>query len=60
MNRTLDRMESQGAEFLEQVRNGFLIESRLGHEHIVVVDAAQDRDRVQQDIQSAVTQLLKV
>ena len=50
MDRELDRMESQGMEFLEQVRHGFLIESRLQHEHIVVVDAAQDIDRVQQDI----------
>ena len=60
MDRALDRMESQGREFLERVRHGFLIESRLQHEHIVVVDAARDIDRVQQDIRSAVARLLKV
>ncbi len=32
MDRALDRMESQGTEFLERVRHGFLIESRLQHE----------------------------
>jgi dTMP kinase len=59
MDRALDRMESQGTEFLERVRHGFLIESQSRHEHIVVVDAARDIDRVQQDIRSAVARLLK-
>jgi dTMP kinase len=59
MDRAPDRMEAQGVAFLEQVRNGFLIESQLSHERIVVVDAAQDRQRVQQDICRAVAELLK-
>ncbi len=58
MNRELDRMESQGTDYLERVREGFLIESRLGHERIVVVDAARDIDSVHRDIRSAVERLL--
>jgi dTMP kinase len=60
MDRAPDRMESQGMEFLEQVRRGFLAEAQLRHENIVVVDAARDADRVQQDIREAVTRLVKV
>jgi len=59
LERSRDRMESQGDGFLQRVRQGFLTESRLRHEHIVVVDAARDRERVQQDIRTAVARLLK-
>jgi dTMP kinase len=59
IDRAPDRMESQGLEFLEKVRRGFLTESQLRHEHIVVIDAARDIDRVQQDIRSAVSRLWK-
>ncbi|MHB0957304.1 MAG: dTMP kinase [Pirellulaceae bacterium] len=57
-NRAPDRMESQGIDYLERVREGFLIESRLSHERIVVVDAARDIERVHRDIRSAVEPLL--
>ena len=60
MDRELDRMESQGTDYLERVREGFLIESGLGHERIVVVDAARDIDSVHRDIRSAVERLLTV
>jgi dTMP kinase len=59
MDRQWDRMESQGVEYLEQVRRGFLAESRRGRERIVVVDAARDVDCVQQDIRAAVASLLQ-
>jgi dTMP kinase len=54
MNRELDRMESRGMDYLERVREGFLMESRLGHERIIVVDAARDIDSVHHDIRSAI------
>ncbi len=60
LDRDLDRMESQGTDYLERVREGFLIEFGLGHERIVVVDAARDIDRVHRDIRAAVERLLTV
>lgn len=54
IGRALDRMEAQGAEFLERVRAGFLAESGQSHEAIVVVDAARTPDEVERDIQAAV------
>jgi dTMP kinase len=58
MDRAPDRMESQGAGFLERVRSGYLTESHLHHEHIVVIDAARDIAAVQHDIQAAVARQL--
>lgn len=55
MDRELDRMESQGSEFLERVRDGFLMESQLNHENIVVIDADRPIEMVQEDIRTAVS-----
>jgi len=60
MDRELDRMESQGLTFLERVRHGFLVESKLHHERIVVIDAARDVESVQQDIRAAVGALREI
>jgi dTMP kinase len=54
LGREPDRMEAQGSEFLERVREGFLIESRLDHEQIVVVSAAGEIHQVQQTIRAVV------
>jgi dTMP kinase len=58
MQRELDRMESQGQDYLERVRAGFLAEAQANHERIVVVNAGRDRDTVQREIQSAIAPLL--
>jgi dTMP kinase len=59
LQRSLDRMESQGIEFLRRVREGFLSEARLRPEEIYVVDAARDIDAVQSDIRSAALRILE-
>ncbi len=59
IGREPDRMESQGLSYLEQVRRGYLVESGLRHEQIVVIDAARDVERVQEDVRAAVAHLLK-
>jgi dTMP kinase len=51
-NREPDRMESQGAGYLEKVRQGYLAESKR-REQIVVIDAARDVEAVQADIREA-------
>jgi dTMP kinase len=50
MDREPDRMESQGSEFLQRVRDGYLTESRLDHERIVLINADQSVEQVQEDI----------
>ncbi|MFO7905141.1 MAG: dTMP kinase [Planctomycetota bacterium] len=59
IERSLDRMEAQGAEFLERVRHGFLREAQLDHERIIVIDANRPVDAVQHEIRSAVTDWMK-
>ena len=59
MDRAPDRMEAQGIEFLRRVRQGFLTESRLDHETIIVINADQAVDDVQADIRSAVSNWLQ-
>lgn len=58
IERDLDRMEAQGVDFLERVRRGFLQESRLTHERIVVVNANQPVEAVQNNIRTVVTEFL--
>ena len=57
MNREPDRMESQGLEDMERVRQGFLAEAARRTE-IVVVDAGRDIDVVQADIRRAAEEVL--
>lgn len=49
-----DRMESQGLQFLERVRQGFLAEAQRMPHRIVVVDASRSADEVQWQIRTAV------
>ena len=54
LDRELDRMERQGAEFRQRLRDGYLAEARRQHVRIEVVDAGQDVDAVQAAIRQAV------
>ena len=47
MNRTLDRMEQQGADYRRRLRTGFLAEAGRGGSRIHVIDASQSVDAVQ-------------
>jgi dTMP kinase len=50
LNRSLDRMESQGDEYRERVRQGFLHEASRAPQQIHVIDAGQSIKAVQADI----------
>jgi dTMP kinase len=50
MNRSLDRMESQGDEFRERVRTGFLAEAAKASDRIHIIDAGQSIEAVHADI----------
>ena len=57
INRQLDRMERQGADFHARVREGFLTEAtRRGG--IAVIDASAPIDEVQNAIRQAAAKLL--
>jgi len=58
LQRTLDRMESQGDEFRQRVRDGFLAEAARGAQPITVIDAAQSVDQVQSAIRAKVSEVL--
>jgi dTMP kinase len=49
LNRAHDRMEAQGRDFMEKVRQGFLTEADRRSE-IIVIDAARSIDSIQADI----------
>jgi dTMP kinase len=57
-NRPLDRMESQGLEFLERVREGFLAEARGNRLPIRVVNADRPAAEIHQDVLPAIEALL--
>jgi dTMP kinase len=53
MNRTLDRMETQGDEFAEKLRTGFLAEALRAPERMIVIDADREIEEIQNDIRAA-------
>ena len=57
-SRALDRMEAQGLEYMERVRQGFLLEARQRPNEIVVIDATQTAEAVHNNIVSAATKTL--
>ena len=58
MNRELDRIESQGIEYMQRVRQGFLQEAARYPEDIQVIDANRAINEIQVEIQQiAVKQL---
>ncbi len=50
IQRAADRMEAQGLDFLESVRQGFLAEARQQPERVVVIDADRPADIVHADV----------
>jgi len=58
IDRRRDRMESQGAQYDERLRRGFLAEAAKDPRRIVVVDAAREIDPVQADIRAAAEAVL--
>lgn len=53
-----DRMESQGAEYEERLRQGFLAEAARAPDQIVVVDATRDVDAIAADVRAAASRVL--
>lgn len=58
LNRGLDRIESRGAEFLDRVRQGFVVEANKAPEHIAVIDASRDIESIQADIRAAAARVI--
>jgi dTMP kinase len=58
IQRLADRMESQGLDYLDQVRRGFLAEAERLPEQIVVVDAARGSAEVHADVVAAIQPLV--
>jgi len=58
LRRTLDRMERQGEDFHERVRQGFLVEAARQPD-CIVVDAARSVEEVQADVRRAVLRRMK-
>jgi dTMP kinase len=58
IERQRDRMESQGREFDDRLRRGFLTEATKDPQRIIVVDAARDVEAVQADIRAAALRVL--
>jgi dTMP kinase len=56
--RPLDRMESQGSEYRQRLRDGFLAEAARSDGRIYVIDANRAIDDVQSDIRRIASQLL--
>lgn len=57
--RTPDRMEARGLEYLERVRQGYLIEAARNPSQFQIVDASDSVVEVQAHIRSVVTQHLR-
>jgi dTMP kinase len=58
MNRSLDRMESQGDEYRNRLRKGFLAEAARSRERIHVIDAARPVEIIQAEIWRIAAKLL--
>lgn len=58
LQRTLDRMESQGSEYRERLRNGFLAEAAKVGSRIHLIDAYQSINVVQAEIRHIAAKLL--
>ena len=56
--RQADRMEQRGLEYLGRVREGFLAEARKHPDRIVVVDASQPVERVEQQVRTIAAERL--
>jgi dTMP kinase len=52
-NRAPDRMEAQGLDYMEKVRQGFLLEAAKRPREIVLIDATQTAEKVHEQIVTA-------
>ena len=59
IQRSPDRMEAQGLEYLEKVRQGFLSEARLNPKDIVVINADQPAEQIHQIVLDQVVTAFK-
>jgi len=59
IQRSPDRLESRGIEYLERVRDGFLQEASRFADRVIVVRADRDPDEVEAAIRRIVQALLK-
>jgi dTMP kinase len=59
LHRSLDRMESQGMEYLRRVRSGFLEEAKLRPDAIRVIDASRTVNEIQAEIRAGASGVLK-
>jgi dTMP kinase len=57
LNREPDRVESQGARFMEQVRQGYLTEAARRHD-VALIDADREISVVQADVRAAAARVL--
>lgn len=55
--RGLDRLESRGLEYMNQVRDGYLTESKRLGDRVLLVDATQSAEAVHEQIIARVTKL---
>ena len=60
MNRELDRIESQGLAYMEDVRQGFLQEAARYPDEIQVIDANRTINEIQADIQQIAAERLNL
>ena len=58
IQRAPDRMEAQGLEYLEQVRQGFLFEARQRQGEIVVLDANREPEAIHADVMREVERVI--
>jgi len=58
MGNELDRVESRGDEYREQLRAGFLEEARLWGDAVHIIDADRPPEEIQQEIRKIAEQLL--
>jgi dTMP kinase len=58
VGRQLDRVESRGAAYREQLRAGFLTEAREMGDSVHVIDAARGIDEIQRDVRHIAAGLL--
>jgi len=58
INRELDRLESEGADFQARLRAGFLAEAAKSPDRIVVIDATRTIEAIQGDIRAHAERIL--
>jgi dTMP kinase len=58
LDREPDRIEAQGLGYLQQVRDGFLLEASRSPDKIQVIDASQSVDRIHAEIRHAAVGVL--